>query len=74
MDKILAEMLACGIRGGSLLNPERGALNKILISAVTEEQARLALEIVNKVTGGLDKANTGIFMTLPILNIEGLAK
>ena len=27
-----------------------------------------------EVTGGLDKANTGILMTLPILTIEGLAK
>ena len=56
------------------LNPERGAMNKILISALEEGQVDTVKKIVNEVTGGLDKANTGILMTLPILTIEGLAK
>ena len=56
------------------LNRERGDTNKMLISAVSESEAETASRIINKVTGGLDKANTGILMTLPILKIEGLAK
>ncbi len=56
------------------LNPERGAMNKILISAVEDSQVETVKNIVNGVTGGLDKANTGILMTVPILTIEGLAK
>lgn len=56
------------------LNPERGEMNKILISAVEDGQVDTVKKIVNEVTGGLDKANTGIMMTLPILTIEGLAK
>lgn len=56
------------------LNPDRGESNKMLISAVSEEEAKIASKIINKVTGGLNRANTGILMTLPILNIEGLAK
>lgn len=101
MDKILAQMLECGIRGGSLLdcegvlqamghnsvepppifgslrqylNPERGANNKILLSALEDGQVDTVREIVNRVTGGLNKANTGILMTVPILTIDGLAK
>lgn len=56
------------------LNPERGEMNKILISAVEDGQVDTVKKIVNEVTGGLNKANTGIMMTLPILTIEGLAK
>ncbi len=56
------------------LNPERGGMNKILISAIEDGQVDTVKKIVNEVTGGLDKANTGIMMTLPILTIEGLAK
>lgn len=101
MDKILAGMLAAGIRGGSLLdcegvlqamahnsvepppifgslrqylNPERGETNKVLLSALSDEEVEKARQIVRDVTGGLDKANTGILMTVPILTIEGLAK
>lgn len=56
------------------LNPERGTMNKILISAIEDSQVELVKAIVNDVTGGLGKANTGILMTVPILTIEGLAK
>lgn len=101
MDKILARMLAAGIRGGTLfdcegvlqamghtsvepppifgslrqyLNPERGDMNKALLSALSDEEVKKVRQIVLDVTGGLDKANTGIMMTVPILNIEGIAK
>lgn len=56
------------------LNPERGEMNKILISALETSQVDTVRKIVSDVTGGLDKANTGILMTVPILTIEGLAK
>ena len=49
-------------------------MNKILLSAVEDSQVEIVKNIVNEVTGGLNKANTGILMTLPILTIEGLAK
>ena len=101
MDKILAELMKAGLRGGTLLdcegvlqaiahnsvepppifgalrqylNPERGETNKMLISAVSDSEAETASKIINRVTGGLDKANTGILVSVPILKIEGLAK
>lgn len=56
------------------LNPERGDMNKVLLSALSDEEIEKVRKIVRDVTGGLDKANTGILMTVPILTIEGLAK
>ena len=56
------------------LNPDKGEMNKILISAIEDSQVETVKKIVNDVTGGLDKANTGILMTVPLLNVEGLAK
>lgn len=56
------------------LNPERGETNKILLSAVTDSQAEKVKEIVRNVTGGLDKANTGILIAIPGIYVEGLAK
>lgn len=53
------------------LNPERGEMNKMLISALSLEDAETARKIINKVTGGLNKPNTGILMTLPISTFEG---
>lgn len=55
------------------LNPERGEMNKVLLSALTDEQVKTAKKIIHEVTGGLDKANTGILITVPILTVEGLA-
>ena len=98
MDKVLAEMMNEGLRGGSLLecegvlqalghtsvepppifgslrqylNPEHGDTHKMLIAAIKDEQYGKVKEIVDDVTGGLNKANVGIMMTLPIGNIEG---
>lgn len=56
------------------LNPERGEMNKVLLSALSNEQVETVRKIVNEVTGGLDKANTGILITVPVLTVEGLAK
>lgn len=56
------------------LNPDKGDMNKILISAIEDSQVETVKKIVNDVTGGLDKANTGILMTVPLINVEGLAK
>lgn len=56
------------------LNPERGETNKVLLSALRDSEVEEVRKIVREVTGGLDKANTGIMMTVPILTIEGLAK
>ncbi|MEG2719696.1 MAG: hypothetical protein RR914_00075, partial [Oscillospiraceae bacterium] len=55
------------------LNPERGDTNKMLISALKDEDIAKAKQIINKVTGGFDKPNTGILITLPIGTVEGIA-
>ena len=55
------------------LNPERGGMNKILISAVEDGQVDVIKKIVNDVTGGLDKPDTGILFTLPIDYVEGIS-
>lgn len=54
------------------LNPERGGTNKMLVSALREEQVVRAKEIVREVTGGLDKENTGILITAPGITVEGI--
>ena len=51
------------------LNPDSERKNKMLLSA---EEIGKAHEIVEEVTGGLDKANTGIFLSLPIGFSDGV--
>lgn len=54
------------------LNPERGGINKMLISALSEEHIVRAKELVKEITGGLDKENTGIMITVPGVTVEGI--
>lgn len=56
------------------LNPERGDPHKMLISAIEDSSIPLVKEIVDEITGGLNKANVGIMMTLPISFIDGFNK
>ena len=44
----------------------------MLLSAMSAEEIGKAHEIVEEVTGGLDKANTGIFLSLPIGFSDGV--
>lgn len=53
------------------LNPSAGS-NKLLLSAMTEENIEKTHEIVLQVTGGLATANTGVFLTLPLDAVDGV--
>ncbi len=46
--------------------------NRTIFAVVTDEQVKRASKIVNEVTGGLDKPNTGILFTVPIGFSEGI--
>lgn len=46
--------------------------NKIILSAVREEKAESAIRVVKKILGDMNHPGTGIILTLPIDNIEGL--
>lgn len=48
--------------------------NRTIFTVVSDEQVQEASRIVNRVTGGLDKPNTGILFTVPIGYTEGLPK
>ncbi len=54
-----------------LLNPSHHE-NKTIIMVAKDEDVSLISKIVNDVTGGLDKPDTGIMFTLPIDYLEGL--
>ena len=55
----------------TLLNPEREESKTILL-VLKEEQVASAVEATEKVTGGLDKPDTGIVFTLPVDYIKGI--
>lgn len=54
------------------LNPERGASNKMLVSALDDAHISRAKEIIREITGGLDKENTGIMIIAPGITVEGI--
>ena len=56
-----------------LVNPAHRE-NRTIIMAVSEEQVSQVSRIVNEVTGGLDKPDTGILFTVPIDYIEGVGE
>lgn len=55
----------------SLLAPTHKE-NKTIIMAAKDEDVKVISTIVNKVTGGLDKPDTGILFTTPIDYVEGI--
>ena len=55
----------------TLLNPEREESKTILL-VLKEEQVASAVEAAEKVTGGLDKPDTGSVFTLPVDYIKGI--
>ena len=87
MEKILVRMMEAGIRGGTMLDCE-GALqalaesslakptsddkSKLLLSAMTAENIKFAHKIVLEVTGGLNRENTGVFLTVPLGFTDGV--
>ena len=50
------------------------AYNKTIFAVISDDLVKEASKIVNEVTGGLDKPNTGILFTVPISYTEGLPK
>lgn len=47
--------------------------SKTILMVLEQERIAALLEVVNKVTGGLNRPNTGIMFTLDIDQVEGLA-
>ncbi len=56
-----------------ILNPDREESRTILM-VLKKEQIEKARKIVNDVTGGIDKPNTGILFSLPIDFAEGMVE
>ena len=54
-----------------LINPAHRE-NKTIFLVVPDEMVSKVSQIVNEVTGGLDKPDTGILFTVPIDHLEGL--
>lgn len=46
--------------------------SKTVLAVIPEEKIQTVSEIVNRVTGGLDKPDTGIIFTLPVNYVEGI--
>lgn len=56
-----------------LFDPERRS-SKTLMMVLTEEEVNTARAVINRVTGGLDKPDTGILFAMPALFVEGMTK
>lgn len=56
----------------SLFNPEHTE-NKTILMVTKDETVKQISDITNKVTGGLDKPDTGILFTVPIDYLEGMS-
>lgn len=53
------------------LKPDTGK-GKLLLAAMNTGQIETAHRIVTEVTGGLEKPNTGVFLTLPLGFFDGV--
>ena len=56
-----------------ILNPDREESRTILM-VLKKEQAAAAKKIIDDVTGGISKPNTGILFSVPIDSVEGMAE
>ena len=56
-----------------ICNPERKH-SKTIFTLMKDEQIPKMVEIINKVTGGLDKPDMGICFALPTTFVEGVKK
>ncbi len=56
----------------SLLEPSHKE-NKTIIMVAKDEDVKKISAIVNEVTGGLSKPDTGILFTLPLDHLEGIS-
>lgn len=55
----------------ALLDPERKS-SKTVFMVLRDEQVDTVRKIVNRVTGGLDRPDTGILFSIPTLFVDGL--
>ena len=53
-----------------ILNPNHRE-NRTIFMAASESKVPIIVDVVNQVTGGLDKGDTGILFTLPIDSLIG---
>lgn len=56
-----------------IYSPER-AKCKTMFAIIHQEQRQPLLDIINRITGGLDHPDTGIVFTVPVGYVEGIAK
>lgn len=56
-----------------ILNPDREESRTVLM-VLKKEQVDTAKKIINDVTGGISKPNTGILFALPIDFVEGMVE
>lgn len=54
------------------LDPDDDRKNRMLLAALGAEDIEKTHQIVLEITGGLDRANTGVFLTLPLGFTDGL--
>lgn len=54
-----------------LMNPAHRE-NKTILIVISEDRVDEVVRIVNEVTGGLDKSDTGILFTVPVEHTEGI--
>lgn len=54
-----------------LMNPAHKE-NKTIFMVLPDEKIETVFKIMNEVTGGLDKPDTGILFTVPLDRVEGL--
>jgi len=57
----------------AIMEPERRS-SKTIFMVLPDDQVDTARQIVNQVTGGLEKPDTGIMFALPVTMVEGLVK
>ena len=57
LEALLEALLKSGIHGGTV---------------VDDAQVAVAREVINRVTGGLDRPDTGILFAVPALFVEGM--
>jgi len=80
LEPLLEEMLKQNIGGATILESTGmmrvldGEHNNDDLTLLKSEQIPQMIEIINKVTGGLDKPDTGICFALPTTFVEGVNK
>lgn len=56
-----------------MFDPERKS-SKTIVMVLSDAEVATAREVIQRVTGGLDKPDTGILFAMPALFVEGMQK